>query len=97
MDFLLKATVLREVGYVEIAGRCGDIGDGGMGTVLTAQVAKGEVVALEFNLNASRAALIVHAIVRYRKGFVHGLEFLGLSPEQQAAIEAFCQSLLLSS
>lgn len=96
-DFALKATVLQEVGYVEIQGRCGDIGHGGMGTVLTAEVAKGEVVSLEFKLAANGPALMVRSIVRYRKGFVHGLEFLGLSPEQQAAIDAFCQGLPLSS
>jgi hypothetical protein len=89
-DFLLKVRTLREEGYVEIQGRCGDIGHGGMGTVLSAEVPAGEVISLECALTASSEPLLARAIVRYRKGFVHGLEFLGLSHERQAAVDAFC-------
>ena len=93
-DFPLKASVLREEGYIEIQGRCADIGHGGMGTVLTAEVEKGEVLSLEFQLPSSPESFLVRAIVRYRRGFVHGLEFLGLSAEQQATIDAFCDGLV---
>jgi hypothetical protein len=92
-DFPVKTTVLREEGYLEIQGRCGDIGHGGMGTVLTAEVAKGEVVSVEFRLPQSPEPFFVRAIVRYRKGFMHGLEFLGLSTDQQAMIDTFCEAL----
>jgi len=92
-DFHLRASALCEEGYLEIQGRCSDIGQGGMGTVLTAELAQGEVLSLVFALPSTTRPLAVRAIVRYRKGFVHGLEFLGLSPEQQTAIAAFCQRL----
>jgi PilZ domain len=93
VDFPLKASALRDEGYAEIQGRCGDIGQGGMGTVLTAEVPQGEVVSLEFRLAASSLPFAIRAIVRYQKGFVHGLEFLGLSSEQQSAINTFCAGL----
>jgi PilZ domain-containing protein len=96
-DFPLKATILNEDGYLEIQGRCGDIGHGGMGTVLTAEVAQGEVVSLEFRLPTYRDPMVVRSIVRYHKGFVHGLEFLGLSSEHQAAIDAYCEGRAPSS
>ncbi len=92
-DFPLKATSLREDGYAEIRGRCGDIGRGGMGTVLTAEVPAGEVVSVEFSLPSSAQSFAVRAIVRYRRGFMHGLEFLGLTPEQESDIAAFCANL----
>jgi len=92
-DFPLKAAAFRDDGYAEIQGRCGDIGHGGMGTVLTAEVAPGEVLSLDFRLPALSQPFAIRAIVRYRKGFVHGLEFLALSPEQQAAIDSFCAGL----
>jgi c-di-GMP-binding flagellar brake protein YcgR len=92
-DFPLKATALREDGYAEIQGRCSDIGQGGMGTVLNGEVPPGEVVSLELQLPSSLKSLAVRAIVRYQKGFVHGLEFLGLSDEQQLAINSFCTGL----
>lgn len=92
-DFPLKATALREDGYAEIQGRCSDIGQGGMGTVLNGEVPSGEVVSLELQLPSPLKSLAVRAIVRYQKGFVHGLEFLGLSNEQQLAINTFCTGL----
>jgi TonB family protein len=96
-DFPLKVTVLRDDGYLEIQGRCGDIGHGGMGAVFTAEVSKGEVVSLEFRFSASGEPLVIRSIVRYRRGFGHGLEFLGLSADQQAAIDAFCEGLAPSA
>jgi hypothetical protein len=92
-DFPLKATALLEDGYAEIQGRCSDIGQGGIGTVLNGEVPSGEVVSLELQLPSSFKSLAVRAIVRYQKGFVHGLEFLGLSDEQQLAINTFCTGL----
>ena len=92
-DFPLKATALREDGYAEIQGRCSDIGQGGMGTILNGEVPPGEVVSIEVQLPSSPKLLAVRAIVRYQKGFVHGLEFLGLSDEQQLAINSFCTGL----
>ena len=64
-----------------------------MGAVLTAEVAKDEVLSLEFSLPGLPGPLVVRAIVRYCKGLVHGLEFLALSPEQQAAIDDYCAML----
>jgi c-di-GMP-binding flagellar brake protein YcgR len=89
-DFPLKATSLGEEGYEAVQGRCSDIGHGGMGAVLTTNVHPGEVLSLEFRLPDAAAPLTVRAIVRYRRGFIHGLEFLGPSAEQQSAIDSFC-------
>jgi len=92
-NFPIKASLLREEGYLEIQGRCSDIGQGGMGTVLTAEVAQGEVLSLQFQLPGNTEEILVRAIVRYQKGFVHGMEFLGLTAERQENINAFCEGL----
>ena len=92
-DFPVKATILRESGYDEVQGRCGDIGQGGMGAIFAAELGKGEVVSLEFRLTNHAEQLMIRSIIRYRRGFVHGLEFLGLTDEQQAVITEFCSSL----
>lgn len=96
-DFPVNAAVLRESGYQELAGRCGDIGHGGMGAVFNAECVKGEVISLEFRLPDATEVLSVRSIVRYRRGFLHGLEFLGLTDEQQQKIEAFCSQLAPSA
>jgi PilZ domain len=92
-DFPLKATALRDDGYTEILGRSSDIGLGGLGTVLNGEVPAGEVVSLEMRLSPSLHPMAVRAIVRYRRGFTHGFEFLGLSNEHRVAIEDFCAAL----
>ncbi|HMK22777.1 MAG TPA: PilZ domain-containing protein [Terriglobales bacterium] len=92
-DFPVKASLLRDSGYVQLAGRCGDLGHGGMGVVLTGEVAKDEVLSVEFDLPTFSATLVVRAIVRYRKGLLHGLEFLGLSSQQQTAVDEYCATL----
>ena len=92
-DLPVKARVLRPEGYLEIPGRCSDVGRGGMGIVLTEEVASGEVLSLEFRLPGQTEVSAVRAIVRYRKGFIHGVEFLGLSAEQQKTIDVFCEGL----
>ena len=51
------------------------------------------MLSLEFQLPNRTEASVVRAIVRYRKGFTHGVEFLGLSAEQQEMISAFCKGL----
>ncbi len=92
-DFPLKVKILRDTGYEELQGRCGDIGHGGMGAVFTAECVKGEVISLEFTLPESPTPLVVRSIVRYRKGFLHGLEFLGLTDEQLDTIDRYCSNL----
>jgi c-di-GMP-binding flagellar brake protein YcgR len=92
-DFPLAGSGLRENGYFAVQGRCSDIGEGGMGVVLTSPVQPGEVLALEFRFPNSEEVISIRAIVRYRNGFAHGLEFLGVTPGQQSAINGFCAAL----
>jgi c-di-GMP-binding flagellar brake protein YcgR len=92
-DIPMKAVVLRDDGYIELRGRCSDIGEGGLGAVLTDDLLPGEVVSLQIALDRQAESLRVRAIVRYRKGLVYGFEFLGLSSDQQQAVKVLCQSL----
>ena len=89
VDLPIRVTVLQESGYHEVRGRCGDIGLGGVGTVLSEEVPKGEVVDVQITLRGGDM-LAVRAIVRFRKGLLHGLEFLTLSPEQRSTVESMC-------
>ena len=89
IDLAIKVTVLREGGYEEIRGRCGDIGEGGLGAVLSAEVPKGEVVAFEVQ-GPSGEYLAGRCISRYQKGLLHGFEFLGLTMEQKSLVGSLC-------
>ena len=89
IDLPIKVTVLREEGYEEIRGRCGDIGEGGIGAVLGAEVPKGEVVAFEVE-GPQGERLSGRCITRYRKGLLHGFEFLGLTIEEKGLVGSLC-------
>lgn len=92
-DIPVKAVVLRDEGYRELRGRCSDVGEGGLGAVLSDDLSPGEVVSLQFAVPQQAEPLTIRGIVRYRKGLVHGFEFLGLSSDQQQALKALCQNL----
>jgi len=92
-NFPLTANAFREDGYLVLQGRCSDIGQGGMGVVLTPPAQSSEVLSVEFTLSNHPTPLTLRAIVRYREGFTCGLEFLGVSSEQQSIIDTFCATL----
>jgi PilZ domain len=89
IDLPIKVTVLREGGYEEVRGRCGDIGEGGIGAVLSTEVPKGEVVAVEVE-GPGGEHLAGRCIIRYRRGLLHGFEFLGLTLEQKSLVGSLC-------
>ena len=64
-----------------------------MGVVLTPPAQSSEVLSLEFVLSNQPTPFAVRAIVRYRRGFTFGLEFLGISSDQLATIDEFCSGL----
>lgn len=89
IDLPLKATVLGAEGYYDVHGRSGDLGEGGLGAIFVSEISQGEVIALEMQLPAG-GLLQVRGIVRYRKGLLHGLEFLGLSEEHRQIVLQLC-------
>jgi hypothetical protein len=94
-DLPLTVTVLRQDGYVQLQGRCHEIAEAGLGGVISTALVAGEVVSLEFSLPGVSQPLVLRAVVRHRAGFVHGFEFIGLSPEQRECILTFSRPLPL--
>jgi hypothetical protein len=94
-DLPLTVTVLRQDGYVRLQGRCHEIAEAGLGGVISTALVSGEVVSLEFSIPDVVQPLALRAVVRHRAGFVHGFEFIGLSPEQRECILTFSRPLPL--
>lgn len=72
---------------------CLDIGEGGLGATISAQLKVGQEVIVNFTLPTARTRLSLTAIIKYSKGFWYGLEFLGLSSAQREAIRAYGRSV----
>jgi PilZ domain len=78
---------------LRVHGRCFEIGEGGLGAVITSEFPAGEMVSLELSLSQAPGVQQLRAVVRHRMGFLHGFEFLGLQPEQREVIRAYCRTL----
>ncbi|MFZ0201686.1 MAG: PilZ domain-containing protein [Candidatus Sulfotelmatobacter sp.] len=90
-DFIVSVNHLLGDDYQKIEGHCRDLSEAGMGIILAAELNSGEVVGLSFRLPESALAFDVRAVVRHRRGYQYGFEFLSLSPEQRDMLKDFFQ------
>ena len=82
----LDVTVLRSGIPDTLPGRSVNLGEGGMAAVLAGELLPGEAVGVEIRLPRAADPLRTRALVRYHDRLRSGMEFLGLSVEQKAAI-----------
>jgi TonB family protein len=87
----LDVTVLRSGIPDSVPGRSLNLGAGGVAAVLAGELLPGEVVGVEIRLPQSMAPLRARARVRHHDKLRCGMEFVGLSAEQQAAIRNFTE------
>jgi len=79
-------TVLRSGIPCSMPGRSVNLSEVGVGIVLAGELPLGNPVGLELRLPNSDEPLYIKAVVRYQGPLSCGLEFIGLSAEQQTAI-----------
>jgi hypothetical protein len=82
----LSVTVLRSGVPDDVPGRSIDLGEGGLGAILAAELLPGELVGVEFQLPHS-VPVLAKARVCYHQRLRYGLQFLAIPAEQRAAIE----------
>ena len=82
----LDVTVLRSGIPDTLPGRSVNLGEGGIAAVLAGELLPGETVGVEILLPLTDDPLRARALVRHHDKLRSGLEFVGLSREQQAAI-----------
>jgi hypothetical protein len=73
--------------YAKFDGHARNLSMSGIGILLAAELNSSEVVKLSFRIPALSAPWEVNAVVRYRRGYQYGLEFVSLSEEQQSELE----------
>jgi hypothetical protein len=86
----VTATVLRSGGYVTIEGRSTELAEGGLGLMLSADIASGEIVDLQLWIPSLKEPLTLRAVVRRRDRLAYGLEFVSILAEQREAIRGCC-------
>jgi TonB family protein len=87
----LDVTVLRSGVPDTVPGRSLNVCERGIAAVLAGEVAAGEVVSVEVRLPLAHDPLHARAMVRYHDKLRCGLEFLGLTADQRAAIRVWAK------
>lgn len=77
--------------HLQAHGR--DLSLAGMGVLIADDLALGDVMGLSFSLPGSPGPWNVQAVLRYRRGYQYGFEFLALSDAQTEALAAYLPRL----
>ena len=93
IDVALRASVNSGGGARTVYGSGIEVSKGGLKAVLPAEIEIGEWVDLEMTLPYCSQALVLSTVVRNRSSFTYGLEFVGITTEQQTEIERACRLL----
>jgi hypothetical protein len=92
-DFGVVATLFSGNQYQKLEAHCKDLSEAGIGVLLAAEVPMGEVVSLNFCLPGSSESWEIKAVLRHRRGFHYGFEFLSLAPERNAILQKYVLGL----
>ena len=87
----LDVTVLRSGIPDTLPGRSVNVCERGISAMLAGELVPGEAVGIEVRLSQAVDALRTRALVRYQDKLRCGLEFVGLSAEQRAAIREWAK------
>jgi TonB family protein len=87
----LDVTVLRSGIPDTVPGRAVNVCERGISAMLAGELVPGEAVGIEVHLSHAMDALRTRALVRYQDKLRCGLEFVGLSVEQRAAIREWAK------
>src|SRR3954471_15989194 len=90
----VRVTMRNPSGAQGIPGRSLDLGEGGIAAILAGAVTPGDSVAVEFLLPDMGLGFHTRAVVRHHADLRCGLEFFGLSLEQQAMIRRWTRRML---
>ena len=92
-DFAVVTTLFSGDQYQKLDAHCKDLSEAVIGVLLAAEVPMGEVVSLNFCLPGSAESWEIRAVLRHRRGFHYGFEFLSLAPERSAILRKYVEGL----
>ncbi len=95
LDVRLRATLRKKGVRIAVHGRGNNISEGGLAAFLPTELVIGELVEMDVSLPYATQPLKVKAVVRNRRSFTYGLEFVDITPAQKAAIARTCGALEL--
>jgi len=91
-DFQVAITFLSGNNHQRLEGHGKDLSEAGIGILVAAELNVGEVVGLGFTVGGTFPRDL-RAVLRYRRGYHYGFEFLSLTAEQQASLREHVKGL----
>ena len=92
-NFPVAVTLFTEAEYRRLDAHCKDLSEAGIGVLLAAELNSGEVVSLDFCLPGLPTPWGVRGVLRHRRGYHYGFEFLSLSHEQSEILKNHIRTL----
>ncbi|HUA14704.1 MAG TPA: PilZ domain-containing protein [Verrucomicrobiae bacterium] len=92
-EFPVGLSLLFNEEQQQLSAHCRDLSSGGIGVLVAAELRPGEVVSLTFSLPGEPHFWMVRAVLRYRRGYHYGFEFLSLTEEQNEILGRFLPRL----
>jgi len=79
--------------YQTLEGYCKDLSEAGIGLLVAFELSVKEVVSLKFRLPNTKEDWEVSAVLRYRRGYHFGFEFLSLPEKQRKFLREYVRQL----
>jgi PilZ domain len=92
-EFPVTLTLLSGNEHQFLQAHCRDLSVAGIGVLLAADLMLGEVVRLTFSIPGLEP-WDLRAVLRHRRGYHYGFEFLSLSEQQGKALASYLPSLV---
>jgi hypothetical protein len=92
-EFPVTLHLLSTEGRRLISGNCKDLSEAGIGILIAAELSLSEVMALSFALPGSTHAWNLRAVLRHRRGYHYGFEFLSLTDPQIKTLREYLSTL----
>jgi len=95
MDVRVKIVTKRNGVATATYGQGTDISEGGMSAYISMEIGVGKTLEMELTLPYSQQPLKINAVIRNRRGFCYGMEFVNLAAPEREQILRTCKALSL--
>ena len=92
-EFPVTVTLFSGQAHRRLDGRCKDLSAAGIGILIAEEIPLGEVASLAFSLPHQTESWIVRAVLRHRRGYHYGFEFISLTPQGDKALADYLPTL----
>jgi hypothetical protein len=95
-NFPVTVTLFAGDSYRRLDAHCKNLSEAGMGILLAQELDAGEVVSLKFSFPESPQEWELRAVLRHRRGYHYGLEFISVGTELKRIMRRFMKGLEIS-